>query len=423
MWLTVRFRNRRVSCIIKEIIIAAKKGEPLAQVIKLVLVFTIILLSLRRKINLGATLAGAGVLLLFLSSITPTKSLEIAISTFKDYSNLNLMANIVCITILGNVLSYTGQLNRLVKSTQAIFKDPRLATVALPALVGILPMPGGAIFSAPLVEASRTSPDTEGEVLTFINYWFRHIWEYFLPLYPGILLASSLSGLSLPWIVIHHLPFSFLAIIGGWLVIRKMKVENSSDPPVKTNFFEIIQPFIPLIPPILGIFSGIPVWAGGIMGIILTVLLGKLSFSQVIPAMFKNFPWLIMIDVAGILIFKTAITQESVLQPVIDFMISQKMPVIILGLVLAFFIALISGLTAAFVGVSFPLILPLISVSLERALPLLYIGGYLGIIFSPTHLCLILSCRYFKTDIEKVYRLLLWPSILVLSWGVIWYFI
>ena len=393
------------------------------QLIELVLIFAIILVSLRHKINLGLTLTGAAFFILLLSQISFGESLKLAISTFGNFSNLDLMANIVCITILGNVLSYTGQLNRLVKSTQAIFKDPRLATVALPALVGILPMPGGAIFSAPLVEASRTSPDTEGEVLTFINYWFRHIWEYFLPLYPGILLASSLSGLSLPWIVIHHLPFSFLAITGGWLVVRKMKVENSSDPPGKTSFFEIIQPFIPLIPPILGIFSGIPVWAGGITGIILAILLGKLSFSQVIPAMFKNFPWLIMIDVAGILIFKTAITQESVLQPVIDFMISQKMPVIILGLALAFFIALISGLTAAFVGVSFPLILPLLSVSLEKVLPLLYIGGYLGIIFSPTHLCLILSCRYFKTDIEKVYRLLLWPSILVFSWGVVWYFI
>ena len=84
-----------------------------------------------------------------------------------------------------------------------------MVSLALPALVGILPMPGGAIFSAPLVEASRTSPHTQGEILAFINYWFRHIWEYFLPLYPAILLVSSLSGLSLPWIVIHHLPFSF----------------------------------------------------------------------------------------------------------------------------------------------------------------------------------------------------------------------
>ena len=394
------------------------------QLIKIALVFIVILISLRYKINLGVTLAIAALLLLLFSAVAPIESLKIVIGTFGDYSNLNLMANIVCITILGNVLSYTGQLNLLVKSTQTLFKDPRLVSLALPALVGILPMPGGAIFSAPLVEASRTSPHTQGEILAFINYWFRHIWEYFLPLYPAILLVSSLSGLPLPWIVIHHLPFFFLAIIGGWLVVRKMEVENSPDPPGKVNFYEIIQPFIPLIPPVLGVFLGIPIWVGGMIGLILAIFLGKLSFSQIISAMFQNFPWSIMIDVAGILIFKTAITQGGVLQPVVDFMISQNMPVILLGLVLAFFIALVSGLTSAFVGVSFPLILPLLSLaSLEKAIPLLYIGGYLGIIFSPTHLCLILSCRYFKTDIEKVYRLLLWPSILVFSWGVVWYFI
>jgi hypothetical protein len=110
------------------------------------------------------------------SKITPYQSERLVISTFGDFSNLDLMANKVCITILGNVLSYTGQLKRLVKSTQFFFKDYRLVSIALPALVGILPMPGGAIFSAPLVEASCPLTYIGGEVLAFINYWFRHIW-------------------------------------------------------------------------------------------------------------------------------------------------------------------------------------------------------------------------------------------------------
>ena len=166
------------------------------------------LVALRRKINLGATLAGAAFLLLFLSAVPLVESLKIAISTFGDPANLDLMANIVCITILGNVLSYTGQLNRLVRSTQALFKEPRLVSVVLPALVGILPMPGGALFSAPLVETSRTSPNTEGDVLAFINYWFRHIWEYFLPLYPVFFWLLPYPVISF-WITIHHLLFPF----------------------------------------------------------------------------------------------------------------------------------------------------------------------------------------------------------------------
>ncbi len=394
------------------------------QLIELILIFIVIMISLRHKINLGLTLTGAAFFILLLSQISPYQSLKLAISTFGDFSNLDLMANIVCITILGNVLSYSGQLKQLVKSTQFFFKDYRLVSIALPALVGILSMPGGAIFSAPLVEASCPSTYIGGEVMAFINYWFRHIWEYFLPLYPAILLASSLSGLPITSIMILHLPFFFLAILGGWLVVRKMKVENSPDPGYTVSFWEIVQPFIPILPPVLGVFWGIPVWIGGLIGIMLAILLGQVRFSQFMPAMFQNFPWLIMVDVAGILVFKTAITQGNVLQPVVGFMIAQKIPVILLGLGLSFFIALISGLTSAFVGVSFPLILPLLTtVSLPKVIPLLYIGGYLGIIFSPTHLCLILSCRYFKTDIEKVYRLLFWPSILVFSWGVIWYLI
>lgn len=392
--------------------------------VKIVLVFVLILLALRKKINLGATLVGAAFLLLFFSAISPLESLKVVVNTFFIPDNLDLIANVVCITLLGNTLSYTGQLDRLIRSTRALLKEPRLVSITLPALVGILPIPGGAIFSAPMVEASRTSPRIGGDVLAFINYWFRHVWEYFLPLYPAVLLASSLSGLSLSWMVIHHFPFFLLAILGGWLVVRKMEIENPPDPVGKVSSYQIIQPFLPLLPPILGIFLGIPVWLGGLMGVVLTLLLGKLSYTQIVPALFQKFPWLIMLDVVGILIFKTAITEGNVLRPIMDFMISQEVPILPLSLGLAFFVALISGLSSAFVGITFPLVFPLFSnFPLGQVLPLLYVGGYLGILFSPTHLCLILSCRYFKTDIEKVYRLLLWPSLLVLSWGVVWYFI
>ena len=84
------------------------------QLIKIALVFIVILISLRYKINLGVTLAIAALLLLLFSAVAPIESLKIVIGTFGDYSNLNLMANIVCITILKRSF-YTGQLKPIGK--------------------------------------------------------------------------------------------------------------------------------------------------------------------------------------------------------------------------------------------------------------------------------------------------------------------
>jgi hypothetical protein len=64
-------------------------------------------------------------------------------------------------------------------------------------LIGMLPSLGGAYFSAPMVKEATSGIHMSQEEKAFINYWFRHPWEYILPLYPGILLASAVSNIPL----------------------------------------------------------------------------------------------------------------------------------------------------------------------------------------------------------------------------------
>ncbi len=50
---------------------------------------------------------------------------------------------------------------------------------------------------------------------TLVNYWFRHIWEYSWPLYPGIILASKLSGINLYKLSLAQLPLSLAMLLSG----------------------------------------------------------------------------------------------------------------------------------------------------------------------------------------------------------------
>ena len=52
--------------------------------------------------------------------------------------------------------------------------------------------PYGAVDEA--VKEAAADADMRPEHKAFVNYWFRHIWEYISPLYPGIVLAAAGSG-------------------------------------------------------------------------------------------------------------------------------------------------------------------------------------------------------------------------------------
>jgi len=394
-------------------------------VIKIAFIFAFILILIKKKLNIGLSLILASFLFLVLFAVPASRFLYIFSSAFTTRENIDLLLSVLSIMLLGNLLSNNGELLKLVQAVQERIRDPRLVSPVLSALVGLLPMPGGALFSAPLVEASHSLDAHSGETLTFINYWYRHVWEYFLPLYPVILMASTVTGLSLSWIIIHHLPFSLLALFGGWLVIKTMSInrkrkENRPLLPITI----LIRLLIPLLIPVLVVLLNGPVWLGAGLGILFCAFIHQMNFSTLFRLMLSRFSWLMMVDVVGVILFKTVIIESQSIQTLVNSFIDSHFSTLFIGMLIPFLVALISGYSSAFIGVAFPIVLPLLAqYSLPQIFPLIFISGYAGITFSPAHLCLILSCRHFKTDLMKVYRLLFFPFLIVSSWGIIWYFI
>jgi hypothetical protein len=85
-------------------------------------------------------------------------------------------------------------------------------------------------------------------------------------------------------------------------------------------------------------------------------------------------------------------------------------------ILLPFLVGLLSGITIAFVGATFPLILSL----MEQAFPgqsqtavlmLALYSGFTGVLLSPLHACLLLSCEFFETGLGRVWKRLLLPSL------------
>ncbi len=391
--------------------------------IKILVIFAFILILIKKKLNIGLSLILASFLFWLLFRIPFSRFPSVFPLGFFAYENIDLLLSVFSIMLLGNLLSNNGELVQLVQGIEERIHDSRLVSPALSALVGLLPMPGGALFSAPLIEASSSSSSSSNQLLTFINYWYRHLWEYFLPLYPVILMASSLTGLSLSWIILHHLPFTLLALIGGWLVIKNQKKVTKTkvkSMPSKT----LLRLLMPILIPVIIVLLNQPVWLGASLGIVFCIIIHHMNPSTLSRLMFHRFSWAMMVDVVGVILFKTVIIESGSIPNLVNAFLASQFPILIIGMIIPFLIALISGYSSAYIGIAFPIILPLLTgYSLQQIFPLLFISGYAGITFSPAHLCLILTCRHFKSDLISTYRLLFFPFLLVFSWGIIWFFI
>jgi len=74
---------------------------------------------------------------------------------------------------------------------------------------------------------------------------------------------------------------------------------------------------------------------------------------------------------------------------------------------LPFLIGLATGLSMAYVGITFPLLTPLIAQGADMnhfAILLAYVSGQVGLLLSPMHLCLMLSTEFFNARLFDVYR-------------------
>jgi len=152
---------------------------------KLALVFIGIIIAIRLKLFVGYTLFVAGLILAFLYRIG-IPDILIAFKTLLFSERfLSLYGIIILITFLGRLLKEIGYLNKLVSASRELIGGARTASALLPALVGLMPMPGGALLSAPLVDEVLPKNKYPPEFMTIVNYWSRHVVEFCWPVYPG----------------------------------------------------------------------------------------------------------------------------------------------------------------------------------------------------------------------------------------------
>jgi hypothetical protein len=96
------------------------------------------------------------------------------------------------------------------------------------------------------------------------------------------------------------------------------------------------------------------------------------------------------------------------------------MPTAVLAALIPAVIAFITGYTTAFVGLSFPVLLPLLPTDGSGVyyVMLALAGGICAHLLSPMHACYVMTLEYYQAGMGKTYRLLFAPAILTFLTGV-----
>lgn len=90
-------------------------------------------------------------------------------------------------------------------------------------------------------------------------------------------------------------------------------------------------------------------------------------------------------------------------------------PAMLVVFAVPFVCGFLTGITSAYIGVGFPVVLPLmgsVDLSYKSGMLLAFAGGFMGVMASPVHLCLVLTNDYFESSLSRTLRLIILPILL-----------
>ncbi|PIE33622.1 hypothetical protein CSA56_10930 [candidate division KSB3 bacterium] len=414
--------------------------------LKIIGVFALVIFCIRKKQPIGTAMLAGALLLGVWCRMSPRDIFISMATTMFDPTTLLLSVVVVLILILSRSLDTLEQMKRLLASFQGLVNNVRFNLIVFPALIGLLPMPGGAIFSAPMVDELGNDHALDPETKSLLNYWFRHVWEFAWPLYPSVLLISSMTSISLWTLVGYAFPLTLISTIVGYLFLLKNLPITTSSQKSPTNstqllaFFKEMTPVIIVIagaitgnigiawlqgtlPALAAIPNGIPLILSLLISILYTWWVNKASFTTIRTIILNKSLLMLVYMIVAIFIFKEMLVDSHAVTDLSNFLAAQQIPLVVLTILIPFIVGIISGIAVAFIGTSFPVLLSVfetIHLNPNLILPYLILGfcaGFAGVLFSPLHVCLIFTREYFDADFRHMYHRLWQPTVILMLGG------
>jgi hypothetical protein len=391
------------------------------EIIKLLTVIAVIILLIKKKWNLEYVILLASLLVGVFFNLSPIQIGNNFVLALIDPDTLKLIGIIVLVYFLSGVLRKVESLRALVDSLQGLVKDYRLILAFIPALLGLIPVPAGAMFSAPMVKEVGGRVGLTPEEETFVNYWFRHIWEFVWPLFPAIILFTGLLKVEIQEVILVQIPLTIATVIVGFVWEYKNLRKDTTFINKKDILFNLKKLFFGVWPILLIVILVLGTKTDLLFSLVIVILsliflnMKKLSLKMLKEIVINDIDLSVVILIASIMIFKRILQVSGGIEIIPEAFAKLGVHPFIVLFSIPFFIGMLTGLTPAAVGIGLPVLLPIIvqgEPNLYYAM-LTFTGAFVGVMSSPMHLCLSVTKNYFKADTGKIYKMLILPLIII----------
>jgi integral membrane protein (TIGR00529 family) len=380
-------------------------------VLKVLLTLTLVIILLQRKISIGhAMLAGASLLFVICSPQWTTLE-AVGKNVLFTPSTWEILLALYLVMCLEYQLRTNGIIDGLMAASRNLLKSDKVLLALMPAFLGFLPSLGGAIFSAPLVEAAGKPYDLSPERKTAINYWFRHVWECTNPIIPALLLGSQIVQVSVGSLIANMLWVSALGLLLGWFFYI-YPLESQATPqtltataPEKANnyryFLMSAGPIVANFLLVVGFDLG-PA-ASMLLVVVTMTLVLRLQPGNIISMLKQAFDRKMLWGVIGIIFFQHMLKQTGIIGEVASVLQNSGIPMMLVIGAVGFLAGLLTGTSQGVVAITFPLVAAVYTGNVTAAV-VAYVAGNAGQMLSPAHLCLLVTLDYFKADFLKSLR-------------------
>jgi len=381
------------------------------QLITAVLSFMLIPIFIKLKVKLGYSILVTSVVLGIVSGIGFQSFSGAVLDVFTQMSSLNTILVVTMVSILGGVMKHYQILDIIVETMQKLIGSKRNIITIIPAMIGFLIIPGGAILSAPFVKKIGGEINLSPPRRAVINLVFRHIAMFLLPYSTSILIVTSIMpDISVPLLIGLNFFFVVSIIAAGYLMFlrdidlgdRKAKGRNFS------NFKKLAIYTSPIyVCVIITGITGIPFYISMFASLLIVYILGnkKAFLINAIKSINVN----IVLTVTAVLIMQNIIMEMSEMLTIFNniFAASSSMISILFVLLLtSTFFGFITGYQVAAMAITLPLIAQL-DVSYQMMHLYVFIAtacSFVGYFFSPLHLCQAFTTQIMGITTIELYK-------------------
>ncbi len=344
-----------------------------------------------------------------------------------DPMTIDLVVIMYLIAVFVSLYRETGFIDKLGKELTLLFKKPFVVVSFVPAILGLLPVPGGALMSVPVVDKVGDFMGLSKSRKLFLNVWFRHVIFIVYPLSTVLVLTSSLTNIDIWVLIVKQAPIALSMIIIGYVIgLRsggyRKHLSNLEEDADKKLLLKIFSPIILSITIAITTshfldykfqlpINRLSMVLGISIGIIMLILFSRINYKRFIKVLTMKRTIELALIGYGAMMLRGVFTSID-LSCIIGY-IPPSIPIQLIAILLAIVFSLVSGVATGGIALSIPIIQRLTSISPSLA-SLIYISAFIGYLGSPLHLCYIYSAEYLGLSITKGYKYMIPACIITL---------